>query len=182
MTARTLRHYCAVEPTSQGEVKGRAGIILHESSRYNRQFLTGRILSVGKDVAGVVSVGDLVVYEKQSAHPSQTGPIPATMFGGSSDKFAVVVPLYRSSLYSVAELEEELVKRQRDVERLTGKAEREGLVKEDFDQLMIHEIKIGELEKARKGRSWGNTKRKTGDTAKGSGIVAILEDANNGNP
>ena len=176
MTARTLGNFCAVEPLNQGEVKSSSGLILHYTSRYNRQFLTGRVLSVGKMASDAVKVGDVVVYEKQSAHPSQTGPIPAEMFGGSPGKFAVVVPLYRASLYSVADLEEELVKRQQDVERLTVKAERHGLVREDFDQLMIHEAKIGNLEKARRGRSWGNTKRKTGDTAKGSGIVAILED------
>ena len=173
--ARTLGHYCAVEPDTQGEVKSNAGIVLSADSRYRRNFLTGTVLSVGKDVKHAVSVGQKVVYERESAHPSQTGPIDAALFGGSSGKFAIVLPLYPSALLSVAELEEELLKRKADVDRLMVKGEREGLTEEDCAALELHEKRVQALDEMRTGRARGQTRRKVADNAKGSGIVAIME-------
>lgn len=174
-SARTLGHWCAVEPESQGEQKIN-GVILSLDSRYRRNFLVGRVLCVGPKVKDCVSVGTRVVYERESGHPSQTGPIDAALFGGSEGRFAVILPLYPAALESVADLEEELLKRRDDVDRMGKKADSVGLSESDFDQLAVHEIKIKELEDRRTGRARGVTRRKIADGAKGSGIVAILED------
>ena len=173
--ARTLGYWCAVEPEAQGE-QNINGIILALDSRYRRNFLTGRVLCVGPKAKKYLKPGKRVVYERESGHPSQTGPIEATLFGGAEGKFAVILPLYPSALESVSELEEELLKRKADVDRMGAKADLVGLSESDFDQLAIHEIKIKELEERRTGRARGVTRRKIADGAKGSGIVAILED------
>lgn len=173
--ARTLGYWCAVEPEAQGEQVSN-GVILSLDSRYRRNFLIGRVLCVGPKAADYLSVGKRVVYERESGHPSQTGPIEASLFGGADDRFAVILPLYPSALASVAELEEELLKRKADVDRMGKKADTVGLSESDFDQLAVHEIKIKILEDRRTGRARGVTRRKIADGAKGSGIVAILED------
>ncbi len=173
--ARTLGHWCAVEPDSQGE-QNINGVILSLDSRYRRNFLIGKVLCVGPKAKAYLSVGSRVVYERESGHPSQTGPIDAALFGGEEGRFAVILPLYPSALDSVADLEEELLKRKADVEKMGAKADSVGLTESDFDQLAVHEIKIKYLEDRRTGRARGVTRRKIADGAKGSGIVAILED------
>ncbi len=172
-SARTLGIYCAVEPDSQDETVS-GSIVLSHGARLRRNFLIGRVLSVGKDVRDAVSVGQRVIYERESAHPSQTGPIDAQLFGGSEGKFAVVLPLYSSALKSVSELEEELIKRQDDVQRLMIKGDQVGLSEEDIAALEIHEKRVRALDEMRTGRARGQTKRKIADNAKGSGIVAVL--------
>ena len=175
MTARTLGYYCAVEPEGQGETATPSGVVLAPSTRYRRNFLIGRVLSVGKLAEGAVSVGQRVIYERESGHPSQTGPIDASLFGGSEGNFAIVLPLYPSSLLSVSELEEEMLKRKSDVDRLMVKGEAHGLTEADCAILEKHEQRVGELEEMRTGRARGQTRRKIADNAQGSGIVAILE-------
>ena len=173
--ARTLGIYCAVEPDNQGETVTGAGVVLSLDSRLRRNFLTGTVLCVGPKVSDQVSVGQTVVYERESAHPSQTGPIDASIFGGSVNRYAVVLPLYPSALKSVADLEEELVKRKADVDALATKAETQSLTDDDVAALEVHERRVRELDEMRTGRARGQARRKLNDNAKGSGIVAILE-------
>lgn len=175
MRGRLIGNYVAIQPDFQNENHvTKKGIILSNGKTPYR-FLTGRVLCKGSKVPDGVEVGQTVVYEKQSAHPGQTGPIDAAIFGGDSDTYCVIVPVYRAALQSVADIEEEFAKHKREVNALKFKDEKMGLDEHDLEKLGYHDRRMTELAALRKGRARGFQRKSVGDKAKGSGVVAILE-------
>lgn len=173
-TARPLGHYVAVEPSGQGsELVEANGILLSVETRTHRDFLSGEVLACGSSVTEV-GVGDVVVYERQSGHPSQTGPIKSSVFGGRDDRYCVLIPVYRKALQSSADLEERLVRHQKEVEALSVKAEAGWLERLDVEKLGFHERAISELSELRRGRGRSGEHRKKGDTAIGAGVIGII--------
>jgi len=178
MKARPLGNYVAVCPTGQtkgNELTTVGGILLSIETRTHRNFISGIVLGVGSRVPEDVSVGDTVLYEAQSAHESQAAPIDAECFGGEKGLDAYLIPVYSGALVSSADLEEQLVRHQRDIELLSVKAEKGWLDPTDVEKLGFHERSIALLTEKRRGRSRNGERRKKGDTAKGSGVVAIIK-------
>ena len=178
MKARPLGNFVAVCP--DGQVSGHdltsvGGIIMSIETRTHRNFISGVVISVGSRVPQDVSVGDTVVYEAQSAHGSQTAPIDAELFGGQKGLDAYLIPVYSGALVSSADLEEQLVRHQKEIELLSVKAEKGWLNPIDVERLGFHERSIALLTEKRRGRSRNGERRKKGDTAKGSGVVAIIK-------
>ena len=178
MKARPLGNFVAVCPLGQSrghELSSVNGIFMSIETRTHRNFISGVVLSVGSRVPCDVSVGDTVVYEAQSAHQSQTSPIDAECFGGKKGLDAYLIPVYSGALVSSADLEERLVRHQSEIEALSVKAEKGWLEPLDVEKLGFHERSIAELTEQRRGRSRNGERRKKGDTAKGSGVVAIIK-------
>ena len=179
MRGRVIGSYVAVVPDEQGESKTSSGIILKGAGSKDR-FISGKVISLGSRCPDGISVGDRVLYEVMSAHPSQSGPIDADMFGGESGKFCVIIPVYKKSLKSVSELEEELHRHREDVMDIEKRHSLGQMTKLDHERLQFHERRLDELTKARQGRGRGSDLGKTYDLAKGAGVVAIIEGETNG--
>ena len=178
MKARPLGNYVAVCPNGQNighALPSVGGIIMSIETRTHRNFISGVVLSVGSKVPLDVSVGDTVVYEAQSAHQSQTAPIDAECFGGQKGYDAYLIPVYSGALVSSADLEEQLVRHQAEIEALSIKFEKGWLEPLDVERLGFHERSIAMLTEQRRGRSRNGERRKKGDTAKASGVVAIIK-------
>lgn len=179
MKGRLIGNYVAIAPDFQNENHvSKSGIILANGKTPYR-FLTGTVLSKGSRVPGDIEVGQTVVYEKQSAHPGQTGPIDASIFGGNKDDYCVIIPVYKRALQSVADIEEEFSKHEVVMNSLKFKKE-SGVefTEEDWQRFEFHDRRMTQLSLLRRGRARGYQRKSTGDTAKGSGVVAILERGN----
>ncbi len=175
MKGRLLGNYVAVAPEFQNGNHVSSGGVILANSKTPHRFLTGKVLCKGSKVPPGVEVGQTVVYEKQSAHPGQTGPIDATLFGGDEGDFCVIIPVYRRALQSVADIEEEFSKHEVIMNSLKAKEESSGLTEEDWQAFEFHDRRMTQLSLLRRGRSRGYQRKSAGDTAKGSGVVAILE-------
>ena len=179
MKGRLIGNYVAIAPDFQNENHvSKSGIILANGKTPYR-FLTGTVLSKGSRVPEDIEVGQTVVYEKQSAHPGQTGPIDASIFGGNKDDYCVIIPVYKRALQSVADIEEEFSKHEVVMNSLKFKKE-SGVefTEEDWQRVEFHDRRMTQLSLLRRGRARGYQRKSTGDTAKGSGVVAILERGN----
>jgi len=174
MKGRVLGSYVAVVPDLQGNTQVVNGIHIPNRKPPGR-FLTGKVISIGTKVPEGVEVGDSVVYEKQSAHPHQTGPIDASLFGGEEGKYCVIIPVYRGALKGVGEIEEEYGRHQLEVDVLKEKHEKFGLTDDEYEKLGFHDRRMKILSEKRRGRARGFQRKKLTDKAKGSGVVAILE-------
>tara|TARA_Y100001973_G_scaffold106348_1_gene183693 strand:- start:35656 stop:36198 length:543 start_codon:yes stop_codon:yes gene_type:complete len=172
--ARAIGHYAVIVPDVQGENHTSKGIVIANGKAPFR-FLTGKVIALGSRVPEGVSVGQSVMYERQSGHPGQTGPIDASIFGGEEGKHCVLVPVYKGALKSVADIEEEFHKHKIEVDALKIKDERRGLNSIDLEKLGFHDRRMSELVEMRRGRARGYQRKSIGDKAKGSGVVAILE-------
>mgnify|MGYP001338247332 CR=1 FL=1 len=176
LKAKPLGNYAAICPEGQkSDLQERNGVLLSIDTRTHRNFLIGEILALGSRVPLGVSVGDRVVYERMSAHPAQTAPIDASVFGGESGLDSYLIPVYPGALLSAADLEECLVRHKEEVEKIGQQAEVRGMESIDLEKLEFHERAIQDLVRKRKGRSRNGEHRKKGDTAIGSGVVAIID-------
>ncbi len=174
MRGRVLGHYVVVVPDVQKE-NHRVGSIHIANGKPPGRFLTGTVIALGSRVPDGVSVGDSVVYERQSAHPSQSGPIDASLFGGEDDKYCVIIPVYRGALGGVGEIEEEFGRHKLEVDILKSKHEKFGLSDDEYEKLGFHDRRMHVLSAMRKGRARGFQRKSITDKASGSGVVAILE-------
>jgi co-chaperonin GroES (HSP10) len=89
--AKPVRGYVAVQPERQSTEGEKVGSLFLPVKRFEN-CLRGKVLAVGDDV-DAVRVGDIVMYERQSAHKGQSDPIPASYFGGDEGSFAILVPV-----------------------------------------------------------------------------------------
>ena len=174
-TGRVLGNYVAIAPDFQNENHVSKGGIILSNGKTPHRFLTGKVLCKGSRVPEGVEVGQTVVYEKQSAHPGQTGPIDASLFGGKEGDFCVIVPVYKRALQSVADIEEEFIKHQVEVDQLKAKKDVGDLTEQEWQKFEYHDRRMTQLASLRTGRARGYQRKSVGDTAKGSGVVAILE-------
>lgn len=175
MTARPLYNYVAIEALSQASFQFFEGSsIIQSAITSTSRFLRGVVLRKGSLVGDEVNVGDEVLYECMSAHPSQSSPIDAEVFGGTSGKRAYVIPVWPEALLGTGEIEEEKAKRQSEIDRLSQKAKSEWLNEFEQAKLGEHERRIALLTRSRKGRSRGQNPLAIKDPAKGSGVVAVI--------
>lgn len=176
VTARPLQNYVAIESIDQTEAfrffEGTS--IIKTSSTSASRFLRGIVLRKGPLVGGELSVGDEVLYESMSAHPSQSSPIDAEIFGGTPGRNAYVVPVYPEALLGTGEIEEEKAKRQREIDRLSEVAKSGWLNDVQRAQLGDHERRMVLLGLSRRGRARGSNPMPTRDPAKGTGVVAVI--------
>ena len=176
MSGRVLGSYVAIVPDDQDtNVKKRGSLFVAGSKLFDR-YLSGKIISVGSKCPDGVEVGQRVLYERMSAHPHQTGPIDADVFGGDPDKFCVLIPVYRGSLRSVSELDEELDRRRRDVQLIEKKHENGSMDQEDRDAMVRHNFRMDQIKSERSKMGRGSNLGKIYDRARGAGVVAIIGD------
>jgi len=171
---RLLGNHVAIVPDVQGE-DHKVGSIFVANRKAPDRFLTGEIIAVGPRTPRGVESGQTAVYEVQSAHPSQTGPIEASLFGGEEGKYCVIIPVYKSALRGVGEIEEEYQRHQDEVDYLKVKHESGGLSDDEYEKLGFHDRRMKVLSVMRSGRARGFQRKSINDKAKGSGVVAILE-------
>lgn len=177
--ARPLYHYVAIEAQDQSEFAYFEGTsILATPKKRTERFLLGTVLKKGPLVGSEVSVGDKVMYECQSAHPGQTKALDAEIFGGTPGGESYLIPVYPEALMGTGEIEEEKAKRMRAINQLSEVAEKRWLNAHEQAQLGHHERRIKLLEYKRRGRARGQNPKALNDTAKGSGVVAVVLEPN----
>lgn len=173
--ARPLYHYVAVEAQDESAFAYFEGTsILTSTQKRTERFLLGTVLKKGPLVGSEVSVGDKVMYECQSAHPGQTQALDAAIFGGTPGADSYLIPVYPEALLGTGDIEEEKAKRMRAIEELSEVAESRWLNQHERAQLGHHERRLKLLEYKRRGRARGQNPKALNDTAKGSGVVAVV--------
>jgi len=176
--ARPARGYVAVQPLRQSTAGERVGSLFLPKKQFMHT-LQGRALSVGAGVLGVAP-GDVVIYERQSAHSQQRDPLPADLFGGDEGCFAVLIPCVQR-VPVLDYLDDEILARKKALEALIapwrGRPDR---VPKDVDwQVHKHHHEITRLTTRKKaaGRSRAFTRNdQAGDVVK-QGILAVITES-----
>ena len=174
MTARPLKHYVAITPKrNKDNTYSGTSIVMPTFAHRQGQYLSGTVIAVGRDV-DAVAPGDVVVYERQSAHPGQTGKIDAETFGGNPGDDAFLVPCYPRALPSVASIDEEIDLRNRSISDLRQASSYEELSKEDRERFARQSYHIEQLKRKRTQCARGSKEDGALAKSKGRGIVAVL--------
>ena len=173
MGAKVLGSYVAVVPDEQGNQYMSGNLIITDRKVYDR-YLSGTIIAVGTKIPEGFQVGQRVLYERMSGHPGQSAPIDASVFGGEEGKMSVLIPIHRSALKSMAELDEELDKRRRDVEEIERRNSRGEMSKHDHERLVLHERRLDEIKREQSKRGRAADIGKIYDKTRGAGVVAII--------
>lgn len=178
MRARPLGMYAAVEPIESKTFEG-TNILMTAKTRHSR-WLKGRVLAVGSGVGEEVSVGDEVLYEAQSAHPGQSAPIAAELFGGTDGKNCYLIPVMKQSLRSASSLDKEVAIREREMKRLSDLGDTRFLNDAEASQYGRHEKRVSELKEERRELARGSKWDPWKTPGRGAGIVGIVQESEDG--
>lgn len=176
---KPTRGYVAVEPLTQRTGAVKVGSVFL-SQQLVKATLRGRVLAIGEGVREL-QVGDMVAYERQSAHQHQTSPIPAGYFGGEEGKFAVLVPAGRYA-EDTSSTDTELLKRKAALEELKQTWRNKAVPKDVQWQAEKHAYEIERLhaKKRRGGRTKAFTRSDQAGKVVNQGIVAVISQEEEG--
>lgn len=172
---KPVRGHVAVQPERQSTEGEKEGALWLPNKRFEN-CLRGTVLAVGDDVTGV-NVGDVVMYERQSAHKGQHAPIPASYFGGDEGAFAVVLPVALD--YKPTDSEDfEILQRTERRDELLKQWRNRDYVPEDVRwEVGKHNYELQRLraKKSSGKRSRAFTRSEQADMVIHQGVVAVVE-------
>lgn len=174
MNWKPTRGYVAVQPLGQNTGPVRVGNVFLASNLV-KATLHGRVLAIGPGVRDL-TVGDTVAYERQSAHPGQDRPIPATYFGGDEGQFAVILPAGKYA-EDVSHIDSELLARQAELDEILKAWRNKPHIPEDVQwQAGKHKYEIDRLnaKKRRGSRTKAFTRSDQAGNVVNQGIIAVL--------
>ncbi len=172
--ARPLGHYVAVVPVRCPR-NLRTGAIYIPQTAKSTETLLGRVVGVGLLSADELSIGSLVIYEKQSGHKYQPAMICGEIFGAEVDEEIVLVPLAKGVPISIND--KELAARIAALAAL--KATLQTTLPTEQTQIkeamMRHHKRIQQIKNAREKYERSRLLNSTFDRGRGRGILAVIE-------
>ena len=174
MLARPLRNFVAIQAITSKTYECTS--IIKGGARFGNgdNFLRGTVLRRGPLVGQEVPDGAEVFYERQSAHPGQTEPFDAAIFGGTPGEKAYIIPVFPCALLTSDSIERERHARKVEIERFKSISKKRSLDPLERAKYEHHQFRLGILNIKRRGMSRGNAQNELGDQAVGSGVVAVI--------